>query len=123
MAGAKVCHQIYGLVVNPKGGFVGYGEQHMWTHKLGLTRLPYYDDLLLPHNIDMTHTEKNVTEALWTKIMDIPDKSKDNIKARVDQEALCDRPNQEMKPSNRGKTWRRPKADLVLSRAQRKEVL
>jgi hypothetical protein len=36
---------------------------------------------------------------------------------------LCDRPNQEMKPPSGGKTWRRPKADFVLSRAQRKEVL
>jgi hypothetical protein len=79
-------------------GFVGYDEQHMWTHKLGLIRLPYYDDLLLPHNIDVMHTEKNVVEALCAIIMDIYDKSKDNIKARVDLTALCDRPNQEMKP-------------------------
>jgi hypothetical protein len=55
--------------------------------------------------------------------MDIPDKSKDNIKSRVDLAALCDRPNQEMKSPSGGKTWRRPKADFVLSRAQRKEVL
>jgi hypothetical protein len=107
-------------VANTEGGFVGYGEQHMWTHKSGLTRLPYYDDMLLPHNIDVMHTEKNVAEALWAIVMDIPDKSKDNIKARVDLAALCDRPNQEMKPSSGGKTWRRPKADFVLSRAQRK---
>jgi hypothetical protein len=44
------------------------------------------------------HTEKNVAKALWATIMDIPDKSKDNVKARVDLAALCDRPNQEMKP-------------------------
>jgi hypothetical protein len=31
---------------------------------IGLTRLPYFKDLLLPHNIDVMHTEKNVTEAL-----------------------------------------------------------
>jgi hypothetical protein len=41
------------------------------------------------------HTEKNVVEALWATIMDIPDKSKDIVKARVDLAALCDRPNQE----------------------------
>jgi hypothetical protein len=41
----------------------------MWTHKSVLTRLPYYDDLLLPHNIDVIHTEKNVAEALWATIM------------------------------------------------------
>ena len=123
MTGAEIRQQIDGLVANTEGGFVGYGEQHMWTHKSGLTRLPYYDDLLLPHNIDVMHTEKNVVEALWATIMDIPDKSKDNVKARVDLAALCDRPKLEMKPPSGGKTWRRPKADFVLSRAQRKEVL
>ena len=43
------------------------------------------DDLLLPHNIDMMHSEKNIAEALWGTIMDILDKTKDNVKARVDQ--------------------------------------
>jgi hypothetical protein len=90
MTGAKIGQQIDGIVANPKGGFVGYGEQHMWTSKSGLTWLPYYD-LLLPHSIDVMHTKKNVAEALWATIMDIPDKSKDNIKARVDLAALCDR--------------------------------
>ena len=66
MTGAEVRAQIDALVVNPQGdGFVGYGCQHMWAHKSGLERLPYYDDLLLPHNIDVMHTEKNVAEALW----------------------------------------------------------
>jgi hypothetical protein len=63
------------------------------------------------------HTEKNVVEELWATIMDILDKSKDNIKARVDLATLCDRPNQEMKSPSGGKTWRRPKVDFVLSRA------
>jgi hypothetical protein len=109
-------------MANPEGGFVGYGEQHMWTHKSGLTWLPYYDDMFLPHNIDVMHT-KNVTEALWATIMNILDKSKDNVKARVDPTVLCDRPNQEMKPHSGGNTWRRPKANFILSKVQRKEVL
>jgi len=46
--GAEVHAQIDALLPNEEGGFVGYGEQHMWTHKSGLTRLPYFDDLLLP---------------------------------------------------------------------------
>jgi hypothetical protein len=57
-------------LANTEGGFVGYGEQHMWTHKSGLTRLPYYDDLLLPHNIDVMHTENNVVEVLWATTME-----------------------------------------------------
>jgi hypothetical protein len=50
--------------------------------------------------------------------MDIPDKSKDNVKARVDLAALCERPNQEMKPPSSGKTCRMHKADFFLSKAQ-----
>jgi hypothetical protein len=75
---------------NPKKGnankdrFVGYGVEHMWTHKSGLERLP--------HNIDVMHTEKNVAEALWATLMDISDKTKDNPKARVDMATLCNRP-------------------------------
>jgi hypothetical protein len=41
----------------------------------------------------MMHTKKNVVEALWATIMDIPDKSKDKVIVRVDLAALCDRPN------------------------------
>ena len=65
---AEVHAQIDALMPNEDGGFVGCGEQHMWTHKSGLTRLPYFDDLLLPHNIDVMHTEKNITEALWAML-------------------------------------------------------
>jgi hypothetical protein len=65
MTDAEVHAQIDVFVANQEdGGFVGYGEEHMWTHKSGLMRLPYFNDLLLPHNIDVMHTKKNVTEAL-----------------------------------------------------------
>jgi hypothetical protein len=94
----------------------------MWTHKSSLTRLPYFDDLLLPHNIDVMHTEKNITEALWATLMDT-DKSKDNPKARVDLATLCDRPNLETRPPAIGKQWRRPKAPYVLKIDQRREAL
>jgi hypothetical protein len=76
MTGAQVHAQIDALMVNPqkdsrkkdnpkKDCFVGYGVEHMWTHKSALERLPYFDDLLLPHNTDVMHTEKNVAKALW----------------------------------------------------------
>jgi hypothetical protein len=58
-------------------------------------RLPYFDGLL-PHNIDVIHTKKNVAKALCATIMDIGDKTKDNFKARVDLAILCDRPKQKM---------------------------
>jgi hypothetical protein len=88
MTSAEVHAQIDALVANQEGGgFEGYDEQHRWTHKSGLTRLPYFDDLLLPHNIDVMHTEMNIAKALWGTIMETK-KSTDNTKARVDLATL-----------------------------------
>jgi hypothetical protein len=123
LTGAEVRAQVEALVANEGGGrCVGYGEQHMWSHKSGLQRLPYHDDLLVPHHIDFMNTEKNIAEALFCTLMDT-DKYKDNPKARVDIATLCDRPNLEMRPPEGPKKWRRPKADYVLSIEQRREVL
>jgi hypothetical protein len=123
LTGPEVRAQLNALKEKKEGGFVGYGVEHAWTQKSGLWRLPYMDDLLLPHNIDMMHTEKNVAEALWGTIMDIPDKTKDNVKARVDQARLCDRPKYNISPPKEGKKWKKPPAPYVLKRDQRKEVL
>jgi hypothetical protein len=124
MTGAQVLAQLEALEIdNDNGGFKGYGQEHMWTHISGLTRLPYFKELLLPHNIDVMHTEKNVTEALWGTIMDIKEKSKDNVKARLDVEEICDRPKYVMKTPAPGKSWRRGPADYILKRGDRKEVL
>jgi uncharacterized Zn finger protein (UPF0148 family) len=123
MTGAEVLAQIEALKIDEiNGGFIGYGTEHMWTHISGLTRLPYFKDLLLPHNIDVMHTEKNVAEALWATLMDMK-KSKDNVKARLDVEKMCDRPKLVMKTPAPGKRWRRGPADYILKRADRKEVL
>ena len=80
-------------------------------------------DLLLPHNIDMMHTKKNVAEEVWGSVMDISNKSKDNVKARVDQEMLCNRLKLNIPPPEEGKRWKRPKADFCLTPPQRREVL
>ncbi|XP_025792017.1 uncharacterized protein LOC112873220 [Panicum hallii] len=101
MTSAEVRRYVDGLVVKPQGGFEGYGQQHFWTHKSGLTRLPYYDDLLLPHNIDVMHTKKNIAEDIWGTLMDISGKTKDNVKARLDIATLCDRRKLEMQPPGR----------------------
>jgi len=64
MSGAQVLVELEALEMDDKVGFKKYGVEHMWTHISSLTRLPYFKDLLLPHNIDVLHTEKNVAEAL-----------------------------------------------------------
>jgi len=86
-----------------------------------LWRLPYINDLLLPHNIDVMHTEKNWGEALFGIV--IPDKTKDNVKARVDLAMLCDRARYEMKTPRPRRKWKKTKADFILTRAEKKEAL
>ena len=85
--------------------------------------LPYFKDLLCPHNIDMMHTEKNVGEALFGTLFGIEGKTKDNPKARVDLEALCDRPLQNMKQPKGKKNWAKPKAWFNLGRPVMREIL
>jgi hypothetical protein len=122
MTGAEVRAEIEALKDDKeKGGFIGYDEEYQWTHKSGKTRLPYFNDL--PHNIDVMHTKKNIAEALFATLMDIPDKSKDNVKARLDLATMCDGPKQVMKPPTPGKKWRRTPVDFILKKDQRKEVL
>ena len=124
MTGEDIKAQLESLELNAEGtGFVGYGESHQWTHISCMWKLPYMKDLLLPHNIDVMHTEKNIVEALWATLMDL-EKTKDNINARVDQEELCDREHLNMQPPTKTKkTWTKPKAPFCLTRAQRKEIL
>ena len=123
LTGAAIRAQLDALRVKKEGSFEGYGVEHAWTQKSGLWRLPYKDDLLLPHNIDMMHMDKNIGEALFGAVMDISDKTKDNIKARVDQATLCNRPKLNIPPPRDGKKWKKPPAEFVLTKPQRKEVL
>jgi hypothetical protein len=46
------------------GGFEGYDEKHNWTHKSCLWELPDAKALILPHNIDLMHQGRNVTESI-----------------------------------------------------------
>jgi hypothetical protein len=48
------------------------------------------------------HTEKNISDAIWSTMMDT-EKTKDNIKARIDQENWCDRSNLNMQPPHGAK--------------------
>ena len=60
--GQQILDQLNALEPDPerRGYFKGYNSKHAWTHKPCFWDLPYFKDLLLPHNIDMMHTEKNI---------------------------------------------------------------
>jgi hypothetical protein len=56
LSGAKIAEMLDNLVLNKEGnGFVGYGNDHNWTHKCALWELPYAKALILMHNIDVMH--------------------------------------------------------------------
>ena len=104
------------------GYFLGYNSEHAWTHKPCIWDLPYFEDLLLPHNIDMMHTEKNIAEALLGTLFGT-EKGKDNTKARVDQETLCDSKSQNMRQPKGKKNWSKPNAWFNLERGAIREIL
>jgi hypothetical protein len=95
--------------------FEGYGTTHNWTHIPFLWELPYFPQLLRPHNIDVMHTKKNVAEAIFYTFLNIAEKSKDNPKARLDQALMCNRRHLNLveKPNDK---WDRPRAPFSLTR-------
>ena len=96
--GWKIAEELSKLFTNNAGdGFVGFGETHNWTHKCGMWELSYMRALILPHNIDVMHQERNVCVALFDTIMDFGGSTKDNFKARVDLAEICNRPTLELR--------------------------
>ena len=69
------------------------------------------------------HTEKNVAESLFYTVLNIPEKSKDNAKARLDVQKLCDRKILHMQePEGRRKNWFKPHTFYCLDSIQKKQA-
>jgi hypothetical protein len=104
------------------GRFECYGEKHNWTHKSCLWELPYVKSLILPHNIDLMHQERNVTENIISMCFDVTGFLKDNINVRKDLAALCNCPSLEPKINTKG-NLKRPQTPYCLKLAERKKIL
>jgi hypothetical protein len=59
------------------GYFQGYEETHNWTHKCALWELQYMSTLILMHNIDVMHQERNMGESIISTSMGFLGKTKD----------------------------------------------
>jgi hypothetical protein len=104
LSGPEIADMLDSLVLNKEGnGFVGYENDHKWTHKCAIWELSYAKALILMHNIDVMHQEHNVGESILSTCMSFMDKTKDNHKARKDLALLCNRPGLELK-SHGGKS-------------------
>lgn len=62
-----------------------------WKKKSIFFDLPYWKDIILRHNLDVMHIEKNVCESILGTLMNT-DKSKDNEKSRLDLQKMGIRP-------------------------------
>jgi hypothetical protein len=48
--------------------------------------------VILPHNLDVMHQERNVAESIISMVFYFKDKTKDNLKAGQDLVEICVRP-------------------------------
>lgn len=98
------------------------GKLHNWTHINYFRQLSYFQKLKLPHNIDLMHNEMNMGQAIWNTCFDIPDKTKDNVKARLDVAEICNRPLLNLVQKPNGK-WVKPRAPFCISKEDKAVTL
>ena len=69
---------------------------HNWRKKSIFFQLPYWKNLLIRHNLDVMHVEKNICESILDTLLDVEGKSKDNEEARLDMQHLGIRMDQHL---------------------------
>ncbi|WMV29325.1 hypothetical protein MTR67_022710 [Solanum verrucosum] len=71
-----------------------------WNKKSIFLELPFWKSLLLRHNLDVMHIEKNICDNIMGTIMNVKGKTKDIINTRLDLKKMNIRP--ELHPIQRG---------------------
>ena len=87
-----------------------------WKKRSIFWDLPYWGDLRIRHNLDVMHIEKNVFDNVLNTVLNVPGKSKDNLKARYDMRDI--RRRKELEPDATGKMY--AKAKYTMTTEQRK---
>jgi hypothetical protein len=57
---------------------------HNWRKKSVFFQLPYWETLLIRHNLDVMHIEKSICESILGTLLELDGKCKDGEKARLD---------------------------------------
>lgn len=76
-------------------------DDQQWKKKSIFFDLPYWESMVLRHNLDVMHIEKNVFDNIVYTLLDDKGKSKDNLSARKDLRELGIR--SELWPDNNDK--------------------
>ena len=70
-------------------------KAHGWKKRSIFWDLPYWSTLLIRHNLDVMHIEKNVFEKMFNTVMNVSDKTKDTSKSIQELNEYCRRPELE----------------------------
>jgi hypothetical protein len=94
-----------------------------WKKKSIFFMLPYWEHLLLRHNLDVMHIEKNVCDNIVGTLLGQEGKSKDNYKTRLDLQEMGIRKDLHLKKRPRSDITFMPKACYQMSRGEKSEFL
>ncbi|CAH9130990.1 unnamed protein product [Cuscuta epithymum] len=121
VSGAEILRNIESISFPPFGSQYdnlradGFGKTHNWIKKSIFWDLPYWKDLLVRHNPDVMHIEKNCFDNVFNTVMDVKGRTKDNSNSRRDMELLSIR--KELHLYQRNMIMYQPKASYVLDKA------
>ncbi|XP_057250051.1 uncharacterized protein LOC130591140 [Beta vulgaris subsp. vulgaris] len=95
---------------------------HQWKKRSVFFQLPYWRHLLVRHNLDVMHVEKNVCESILGTMLDLPGKNKDSLNARLD---LIDmKMHDKLRPKSLGNDkWQVPPAPYNLTLSERRKIV
>ncbi|KAJ8648244.1 hypothetical protein MRB53_001267 [Persea americana] len=99
----------------------GFGDSHNWVRRSIFWELPYWSTNLIRRNLDVMHIEKNVFDNVFSTVMGVLGKTKDNDKARFDMIDICKCPGLELYETPNGKIAK-PHAKYTLSKKQVEDV-
>jgi hypothetical protein len=119
LSSPEIADMLDNLFLDENGDeFVGYGKKHNLTHKCGLWELPCVKALMLMHNFDVIHQERNVGESILSTYIGFAAKTKDNHMVRRDLAQICKGTTLEL--TYRGS---KPCAPFCLKPKEMKEVM
>ena len=88
-----------------------------WKKKSIFFDLPYWEALYVRHFLDVMHIEKNVCDSVIGTLLNVPGKTKDGIKSRLDLSKMGIR--EELRPIKKGLRTYLPPASHTLSRKEK----
>ncbi|WMV23690.1 hypothetical protein MTR67_017075 [Solanum verrucosum] len=92
-----------------------------WNKKSIFFYLPYWKTLLLRHNLDVMHIEKNICDNILGTILNIKGKTKDTLSSRLDLQEMNIR--KELHPKENGDKYELPTACFTLSPEEKHKFL